>query len=393
MSIFYFDNNATTRVLPQVIEAMQPWFCEQYGNPSSSHPLGQYAKQALITARAAVASFLNASPAEVVFTSGATESNHTAILGALLVNPERKRIVTSTVEHSSTLRLLEELEKEGFEIVRVPVNPSGSLDITALQEAVTPDTALVTLMHANNETGVLFPIAIAASIAKAQGALFHTDAAQTAGKLRLDVKQLGCDLLSFSGHKLHAPKGVGALYVRKGLTLKPLIYGHQERNRRGGTENLPGIVGLDVACRLAQEYLLLGKVQTSALRDRLEQGLLARLKHVRINGYGLRVPNTASLCFSGLNGEELLHRLGQAGVMASQGSACTAGGTEPSHVLLAMGMTREDALSSVRFSLSRETTEADVDVVVETVTTIVTAMRGSTMDEPPRAAVAERIQT
>ena len=389
MSMFYFDNNATTRVLPQVLEAMQPWFCEQYGNPSSSHPLGQYAKQAMVTARAAVASLLNAASAEIVFTSGATESNHLAILGALAANPERRRIVTSTVEHSSTLRLLEALEKEGMEIVRVPVNPGGTLDMVELREAVTPDTALVTLMHANNETGVLFPIAIAASIAKAQGALFHTDAAQTAGKLRLDVKQLGCDLLSFSGHKLHAPKGIGVLFVRKGLILKPLIHGHQERSRRGGTENLPGIVGLDVACRLAQEHLLLGKIRASALRDRLEQSLLARLPHVRINGYGLRVPNTASLCFAGLNGEELLHRLGQAGVMASLGSACTAGGTEPSHVLLAMGMTREDALSSVRFSLSRETTEAEVDVVVETVTTIVTAMRGHAQDAGRREAVAE----
>lgn len=374
MNMFYFDNNATTRVLPQVMEAMQPWFCEQFGNPSSSHPLGQYAKQALVTARAAVAAFLNASPAEIVFTSGATEANHMAILGALAANPERRRIVTSAVEHSSTRRLLAQLATEGVEIVQVPVAPSGSLDMAALQAAVTTDTALVTLMHANNETGILFPVAEAAMIARSQGALFHTDAAQTAGKIQLDTKQLGCDLLSFSGHKLHAPKGVGVLFVRKGVTCPPLLHGHQERNRRGGTENLPGIVGLDVACRLAQEYLLLGKGHASALRDRLEQGLLARLPFVRVNGAGLRVPNTASLCFPGLHGEELLHRMGQAGVMASLGSACTAGGTEPSHVLLAMGMTREDALSSVRFSLSRETTESEVEVVVETVTTIVKAM-------------------
>lgn len=383
MNMFYFDNNATTRVLPQVMEAMQPWFCEQFGNPSSSHPLGQYAQQALVTARAAVAAFLNAGPAEIVFTSGATEANHMAILGALAANPERRRIVTSTVEHSSTRRLLARLATEGVEIVQVPVAPTGSLDMAALQAAVTTDTALVTLMHANNETGILFPVAEAAAIAKAQGALFHTDAAQSAGKIRLDVKQLGCDLLSFSGHKLHAPKGVGVLFVRKGFALPPLIHGHQERNRRGGTENLPGIVGLDVACRLAQEHLLLGKGHASALRDRLEQGLLARLPFVRVNGAGLRVPNTAGLCFPGLHGEELLHRMGQAGVMASLGSACTAGGTEPSHVLLAMGMTRDDALSSVRFSLSRETTESEVDVAVETVTTIVTAMRGNTA-EPPR---------
>jgi cysteine desulfurase len=246
-------------------------------------------------------------------------------------------------------------------------------------------------MHANNETGILFPIAIAASVAKAQGALFHTDAAQTAGKIRLDARQLDCDLLSFSGHKLHAPKGTGALFVRKGLALPPLLHGHQERHRRGGTENLPGIVGLDVACRLAQEYLLLGKMQTAELRDRLERRLNARLRDIRINGYGLRVPNTVSVCFPGVNGEELLHRLGQAGVMASQGSACTAGGTDPSHVLLAMGMSREDALSSVRFSLSRETTEAEVDVVIDTVTTIVSAMRGNVGNATPPVPVAKSI--
>lgn len=391
MSTFYFDNNATTRVLPQVFEAMQPWFCEQYGNPSSSHPMGQFAKQAMTTARASVAALLNASPAEIVFTSGATESNHMAILGALALNPGRRRIVTSAVEHASTLKLLEFLEQDGMEVVRLPVNPGGGIDMAALQEAVTPDTALVTLMHANNETGILFPIAIAAFVAKAQGALFHTDAAQTAGKIRLDVRQLDCDLLSFSGHKLHAPKGTGALFVRKGLALPPLLHGHQERHRRGGTENLPGIVGLDVACRLAQEYLLLGKMQTAELRDRLERRLNARLRDIRINGYGLRVPNTVSVCFPGVNGEELLHRLGQAGVMASQGSACTAGGTDPSHVLLAMGMSREDALSSVRFSLSRETTEAEVDVVIDTVTTIVSAMRGNVGNATPPVPVAKSI--
>lgn len=376
MSVFYFDNNATTRVLPQVYEAMQPWFCEQYGNPSSSHPMGQFAKQALITARTSVAALLNASPAEIVFTSGATESNHMAILGAIKLNPGRRRIVTSAIEHPSTLALLAELEKQGMEVVRLPVNRGGGIDMTSLQEAVTPDTALVTLMHANNETGILFPIAIAASIAQHQGALFHTDAAQTAGKIRLDIRQLGCDLLSFSGHKLHAPKGTGVLYVRKGLALPPLLHGHQERHRRGGTENLPGIVGLDVACRLSHEYLLQGKTQTIALRDKLERGLHERVGDIHINGYGLRVPNTSNVCFPGLTGEELLLRLSQAGVMASQGSACTAGGNDPSHVLLAMGLSRDEALSSLRFSLSRETTEAEIDVLLDTLATIVHGMRG-----------------
>lgn len=374
MSTFYFDNNATTRVLPQVLNAMLPWFHEQYGNPSSSHPLGQYAKQALITARAAVAGFLNASPAEVMFTSGATESNHTAIVGALAANPARRRIVTSTVEHASTLRLLEQLAAQGVEVVQVPVQADGSLALDALAAAVTPDTALVTLLHASNETGVLFPVAEAATIAHAQGALLHIDAAQSAGKLALDVRALDCDLLSFSGHKLHAPKGVGVLYVRKGLALAPLLHGHQERNRRGGTENLPGIVGLDVACRLAQIHLTQHAGSVTALRDRLEQGVLARIPLARVNGSAARIANTSNLCFPGLNGEELLHRLGQAGVMASQGSACTAGSTEASHVLLAMGLSRDDALSSIRFSLSRETTPAEVDVVVETMAAIVHSM-------------------
>jgi cysteine desulfurase len=374
MNIFYFDNNATTRVLPQVMEAMLPWFGEQFGNPSSSHPLGQYAKQALITARSAVAAFLRASPAEIVFTSGATESNHVAILGALALKPDRHRIVTSAVEHSATLRLLGRLAEQGLEVIQVPVDASGQLDMDALIAAVTPDTALVTLMHANNETGVIFPIAEAAEIAHKQGALFHTDAAQSAGKIPLDVNQLGCDLLAFSGHKLHAPKGIGVLYVRKGIALPPIFHGHQERNRRGGTENLPAIVGLDVACRLAQEHLAHKSGHIATLRDRLEQGVLARLPFARINGNGPRVPNTTNLCLHGLHGEEFLHRLSQAGIMASQGSACTAGGTEPSHVLLAMGLGREEALSSLRLSLSRETTEAEIGIVLETMSAITHSM-------------------
>lgn len=374
MRVFYFDNNATTRVLPQVLDAMLPWFSEQYGNASSNNHMGQLAKEALIAARSAVAGFLNASPAEIIFTSGATESNHMAIIGALAANPARHRIVTSTVEHSATLRLLSHLATTGFEIVKVPVKPNGALDMAALTEAVTEDTALVTLMHANNETGAIFPIAEVAGIAHAKGAAFHTDAAQTSGKIALDVRQLGCDLLSFSGHKLHAPKGIGVLYVRKGFALEPLIYGHQERNRRGGTENQAGIVGLGIACRLAQEHIEQHPQQISDLRNRLQAGILARVPFARPNSTIAGVPNTSSICFSGMQGEELLYRLDQAGVVASQGSACTAGGTEPSHVLLAMGLSRDDALSSLRFSLSRETTEAEVDIAIETVAVVVKGM-------------------
>jgi cysteine desulfurase len=371
----YLDNNATTRVLPAVLDAMLPWFSEQYGNASSSHQFGQRAKEAMIAARASVAKFLNASPAEIIFTSGATESNHMAILGALAANPTRRRIVTSMVEHSSTLRLLDDLASTGIEVIQIPVNANGDLDISALAAAVNENTALVTLMHANNETGVLFPVAQAASMAHDKGALFHTDAAQTAGKISLDVRQLGCNLLSFSGHKLHAPKGVGVLYVRKGLTLKPLLFGHQEHSRRGGTENQTGIVGLSVACQLAQQHLVEQPKSTALLRNALEQGIVSSLPFAHVNGGGLRVPNTSSVCFVGLHGEELLHKLGQAGIMASLGSACSAGGTDPSHVLLAMGLNREDALSSIRFSLSKETTEDEVNKVIKTVVHIATAMR------------------
>jgi len=367
----YFDNNATTRVLPEVLEAMLPWFSEHFANASSSHFLGQRAKETLISARSAVASFLNASPSEIIFTSGATESNHTAILGTLAANPTRRRIVTSTVEHSSTLRLLENLASKGFEIIKVPVNTSGELNMTELALAVTDETVLVTLMHANNETGVLFSIADAVVIAHAKGAAFHTDAAQTAGKINLDVRHLGCDLLSFSGHKLHAPKGVGVLYVRKGFTLEPQIYGHQERNRRGGTENQAGIIGLSVACQQALEHITHHQDQIATLRDRLQNGILGQVPLAKLNGEEARVPNTCNICFPGVSGEELLYKLDQAGIVASQGSACTAGGTDPSHVLLAMGLNRNDAFSSIRFSLSCETTEAEVDMAVETVSTII----------------------
>ena len=373
--MIYLDNNATTKVLPQVLEAMLPWLSEQYGNASSSNQLGQQAKDALIAARSAVAGFLHASPAEIIFTSGATESNHLAILGTLAANPARRRIVTSAVEHSSTLRLLDHLAQTGVEVIQVPVNRHGELDMEVLNDAVDENTALLTLMHANNETGVLFPISEAAAIAHAKGAVFHTDAAQSTGKIALDVRQLGCDLLSFSGHKLHAAKGVGVLFARKGLTLQPLIFGHQERNRRGGTENQAGIVGLAAACQLAKAHITQYGEQISTLRNRLQQGILNSVAFARPNTSATHVPNTCNICFSGLHGEELLFRLDKAGVVASLGSACTAGGTEPSHVLLAMGLSREDALSSLRFSLSGETTEAEIDQAIEIIAGVVKAMQ------------------
>lgn len=361
MSVIYLDNNATTRVLPQVAEAMQPWLFEYYGNPSSSHSLGQQAKQALMQARADVASLLGASPAEIIFTSGATESNHMAILSGLASLPERRSIITSSVEHASTLQLLSQLSQQGINVVYIPVKDSGELDMQALTSAINSDTALVTMMHANNETGVVFPIAEIATLAHAAGALFHTDAAQTVGKLELNVKELACDMLSFSGHKLHAPKGIGVLYVKKSINVQPLLYGHQERNRRGGTENLLGIIGLGAACREAKSSTAIAMALVATLRDRLQHGIMQQVRFAKVNGTATRVGNTCNLSFSGISAEELLFKLDKNRVIASQGSACVAGGTDPSHVLLAMGLSREDALSCIRFSLSKETTEADVD--------------------------------
>jgi cysteine desulfurase len=372
MSMIYLDNNATTRVLPQVVEVMQPWIYEYYGNPSSNHSLGQQAKEALIQARLDTAKFLTASPAEIVFTSGATESNHMAIHNALATHPDRNTIVTSAVEHPSTLQLLAHLSQQGVKVIYIPVSANGELDMQALNAAINSDTALVSLMHANNETGVIFPIAEVAAIAHHHGALFHTDAAQSAGKLALNVKALECDMLSFSGHKLHAPKGVGVFYIRKSLTTQPMLYGHQERKRRGGTENLTGIIGLGAACKLAYTQSNdESRLQIATLRDRLQAGILKQLPTAKLNGQSHKVPNTTNICFSHVSGEELLYRLDKIGIIASQGSACVAGGTDPSHVLLAMGLSREDALSSVRFSLSEETTEVEIETTIESIVAVV----------------------
>lgn len=378
MSLIYLDNNATTRVLPQVAEAMQPWLYTLFGNPSSSHSVGQQAKEALMAARANVAKFIGASPAEIVFTSGATESNHTAILHAIASLPARKTIITSSVEHSGTLQLLDSLSQQGFRIITIPVLATGELNMSALKAAIDHDTALVTIMHANNETGVLFPIAEIAALAHDKGALFHTDAAQSIGKISIHTPQLGCDMLSFSGHKLHAPKGIGVLFVRKGIALTPLFQGHQERKRRGGTENMLGIIGLGAACQQLMQSIDASTERMAHLRNHLQRSLLAHLPFARLNGTGLRVPNTCNITFSGIAAEALLHKLDKNGVIASQGSACVAGGTDPSHVLLAMGLTREEALSSVRFSLSKETTEADIETAITSIVAVVNEINAQT---------------
>jgi len=371
----YLDNNATTALAPECVAPLLECLCASWGNPSSKHAVGEAAKSRVIAARASAAKLLNAAPAEIVFTASGTESNHLAIHGALAARPGRAHIVTGAVEHPATLALLAQLETQGVRVTRLPVDTDGGLDLVALDSAITPDTALVSLMWANNETGVLFPVAEAARMARAKGALFHTDAVQAAGKLAIDLAALPADLLSFSGHKLHAPKGAGALFVRKGLKLQAMLFGHQERNRRGGTENVPGIVGMGVACELAAQALDAKAAAMAALRDRLETGVLARFPFARINGgRSPRVANTSSVRFGELEAEVILDRLDKAGICASSGAACTAGGSAPSHVLQAMGLADAQARATIRFSLSRYTTAAEIDQVLDTLSSVIRRM-------------------
>ncbi|MCX8049187.1 MAG: aminotransferase class V-fold PLP-dependent enzyme [Methylohalobius sp.] len=362
--LVYLDNNATTPLAPECVEVLAQALLE-FGNPSSKHKAGEAAKAYLATARAQTAKLLGATPAEVVFTSGGTEANHLAILGALALFPERRHLITSAVEHPSTLLLMRHLENQGYRVTYLNVDSQGKLDLEQLEHTLTPKTALVSLMWANNETGVLFPIAELAAKVKAQGVLFHSDAVQAAGKVPIDLKQTPVDLLSLSGHKFHAPKGVGALFVRRGLKLAPMIFGHQERGQRGGTENVPGIAALGVAAELAQRELAQGKAQIEVLRDRLERELIKRLPGAFVVGSGApRVANTSCLCLGQGEAEWVLTRLDQAGICASAGAACTSAGSEPSHVLRAMGLTPEQALSTIRFSLSRYTTAAEIERVI-----------------------------
>ena len=371
----YLDNNATTALAPECVEPVLACLRDSYGNPSSKHAVGERAKAQVMQARASVARLLNAAPAEIVFTASGTEANHLAIAGALAARPGKLHVVVSAVEHPSTLDLLAHLEATGLRVTRLPVDRDGMLDLAALEQAITPDTALVSLMWANNETGVLFPIAEAAQIARSRGVLFHTDAVQAAGKIPLDLAQVPVDLLTLAGHKFHAPKGVGALFVRKGLKLQPMLFGHQERGRRGGTENVPAIVGMGVACELAARELDAKAVAMAALQDRLETGVLMRIPCARINGgTALRVGNTSSVRFGELPAEAILDKLDKTGICASSGAACTAGGSAPSHVLTAMGLSEAEALATVRFSLSRYTTEAEIDHVIDALAAILKRM-------------------
>jgi cysteine desulfurase len=372
----YLDNNATTRVAPEVVEAMTRYWSELYGNPSSMHSFGGNLKREVDHAREQVAALLGATPGEIVFTSGGSESDNLAIKGTLEAVGGRKRhLVTTRVEHPAVRGVLHHLQKQGYHLTELGVDSQGALDLNQLAAAITPDTALVSIMWANNETGVVFPIDRIAEIVKARGAVFHTDAVQAAGKLPIDVSRLPVDLLSISGHKIHAPKGIGALYVRKGTKLVPqVIGGHQEKGKRAGTENVPYIVGLGVAAELAKKLMPEEHARIRALRDKLEKGLLARCKDTQING-AHRLPNTLNVSFEYIEGEAILLLLDDLGISASSGSACASGSLEPSHVMRAMGVPFTAAHGSIRFSLSRYNTEEEIDYVLDNVPPIIERLR------------------
>lgn len=372
----YLDHNATTPVAAEVVSVMIATLGECYGNPSSMHSIGQAAKSVLAKARREVAQLVGAGPAEIVFTSGATESNHLAVLGALAMQPGKRHLLLSEVEHPSLIALARQLEHRGFATTWIPVDGAGRIDPYRVASAIRPDTVLVSVMWANNETGVVSPVAEIAACARAAGALFHCDATQAAGRVPIDFAASGIDLLSVSAHKLYGPKGVGALVVRKGLDLPPLINGHQERKRRGGTENVPGIAGFSAAAGVAVDRLAADASRMAALRDALEAALVQRFDEASINGAeALRLPNTTNVRFAELSAEIVLGRLDRLGICASGGSACTAGASEPSHVLLAMGQTREQASAAVRFSLGRATTSAHIDRLLDALSAILRPAR------------------
>ncbi|HEY6363741.1 MAG TPA: cysteine desulfurase NifS [Candidatus Binatia bacterium] len=378
-SEIYFDNNATTRPLPEVVAAMSPYLTEFYGNPSSIHRFGSQVAEKIGEARTRVASLIGAAdPIEVVFTSCGTEGDNAAIRGMLEARPDKRHIVTTEVEHPAILGLCQHLEKRGYRVSWLGVNQDGMLDLEDLRRSLSDDTALVSVMYANNETGALFPIHKIGEIVRAKGIPFHVDAVQVAGKIPLKVKDSPVDLVTISAHKFHGPKGIGALYVRRGFAFPPFIIGgHQEKNRRAGTENVAGIVGMGEAAELMQRNLVQEAEGIRKLRDQLEQGLLQSCPDCRINGRGSdRLPNTSNVSFRYLEGESILVLLDQLGICASTGSACTAGSSEPSHVLRAMGVAPDWLQGAVRFSLSRFNTAEEVRYVNEKVPLIVQRLQG-----------------
>ena len=379
MATVYLDNNATTRVDEKVVAAMLPFFTESFGNASSTHDYGASVAPAMKAARQKVQALLGAEfDHEVIFTSGGTESDTTAVLSALEALPNRREIVISAIEHPAILNVCQHLEKTGRAKVHfIGVDAAGKLDLDAYRAALSDQTALVSIQWANNETGVIFPVEELAQLAKNVGALFHTDAVQACGKIPLALKNLSIDMLSLSSHKLHGPKGIGALYVKKGVKLHPLFRGgKQERGRRAGTENIPGIIGLGAAAEIAAQNLEQDLARVKALRDRLESGLLAKIPLSRINGGNEdRLPNTSNVAFEHADGEAVLHRLDKAGIAASSGSACASGSMEPSHVLRAMQVPPVALQGAIRFSLSRDNSDADIDKLLEILPDIVETTR------------------
>jgi cysteine desulfurase len=377
MRIVYMDNNATTKVDPQVVEEMIPYFMESYGNPSSMHILGGQAGIKLKEARANVAGLIGAQPEEIIFTSCGTESDNTAIWAALRSNPGKKHIVTTRVEHPAIKNLAEYLAKNGYRVTFVPVDRKGRLDMDFFYESLTDDTAVVSVMWANNESGVIFPIEEIASVLRDRGIVFHSDAVQAVGKLPVNMEKVEVDMLSLSGHKLHAPKGVGALYVRKRTKFSPFMMGgHQEKGRRGGTENVASIIGLGKAAKLALERHEEVNTRVRALRDRLEKELLERIPNSMVNGdQEMRLPNTTSIAFEYVEGEAILLMMNELGICASSGSACTSGSLEPSHVLRAMGVPFTAAHGSIRFSLSTYNTDQEVDFIIKKLPPVISRLR------------------
>ena len=377
MKTVFLDNNATTRVAPEVVKEMLPYFSDYYGNPSSMHYFGGQVEKKVVEAREQVAQLINCDPTEIIFTSCGTESNSTAIRGTLGSYTDKKHMVTSRVEHPAVLNLVRHLSKDNYDATELPVDRKGRLDLTDLEQALTDSTAVVSIMYANNETGVIFPIEEIGQMVKSRGAVFHTDAVQAVGKIPLDMQKSTVDLLSLSGHKLHAPKGIGALYVRKGTKLTPfMIGGHQERGRRAGTENVPYIIGLGKAAELARRHMEDENTRVKMMRDRLEAELIKRCPDAQVNGdQEHRLPNTTNISFEYVEGESILLLLSAQGIAASSGSACTSGSLEPSHVLRAMGVPFTSVHGSLRLSLSIYNTDDDIDFTIETLPPIIKRLR------------------
>jgi cysteine desulfurase len=377
VKVIYVDNNATTQVAPEVLEEMLPYFNEFYGNPSSMHTFGGMVEHKIVESRERLAKLLGASPDEIIFTSCGTESDSTAIRAAILSNPDKKHILTSRVEHPAVKNLFEYLSKNGYRVTFVPVDRKGRLDLDYLYKNLSEDTAIVSIMWANNESGVIFPIEEIGGVLKEKGIVFHTDAVQVVGKIPIDLKNVDVDMFSLSGHKFHGPKGVGALYVRKGTKYSPfLIGGHQEKGRRGGTENVASIIGLGKASEIAAANLSDESIRVKRLRDKLEAELLNRIPKSIVNGdRENRLPNTTSIAFEYVEGEAILLMMDEYGICASSGSACTSGSLEPSHVLRAMGVPFTAAHGSIRFSLSIYNTEEEIDFIIEKLPPIIERLR------------------